>query len=101
MSQAIPHGDIQAAKLLEEASTPLAQLRRTASQRPDHPALVYLRDANDLEPVTLTYRQLLGEVEAVARALRARGISQSDGVTILLPLVPQAALAPMVGAGRW
>lgn len=90
MSQAIPHGDIQAAKLLEEASTPLAQLRRTASQRPDHPALVYLRDANDLEPVTLTYRQLLGEVEAVARALRARGISQSDGVTILLPLVPQA-----------
>jgi fatty-acyl-CoA synthase len=90
MSQAIPHDDAQAAGLLEQAPSPLALLRRTAAQYPDHPALVYLRDANDQQPVTQTYGELLTEVETLCRALRALGVAQKDGVPILLPLVPQA-----------
>ncbi|KYZ86329.1 AMP-binding protein [Alloalcanivorax xenomutans] len=90
MSQAIPHDDTEAAKLLEQAPSPLALLRRTAARRPDHPALIYLRDASDPQPVTLTYGQLLEEVETLCRALKARGVSQGDGIPILLPLVPQA-----------
>lgn len=90
MKQAIPHDSTFAEELLNQAPSPLALLRRTAAQRPDHPALVYLRTANDPQPVTLTYRQLLEEVETLIRALRAKGVSQNDGITILLPLVPQA-----------
>jgi len=91
MSQAVPHDDTQAANLLSQAPTPLALLRRSTARRPDHPALIYLRDARDAQPVILTYQDLLREVETLCRALRARGLSQEDGVALLLPLIPEAA----------
>ncbi|MBM7333765.1 MAG: AMP-binding protein [Alcanivorax sp.] len=90
MSQAVPHEDARAAALLDQSPSPLALLRASAARRPDHPALVYLRDASDARPVSLSYQQLLREVETLCRALRARGLSQNDGVALLLPLIPQA-----------
>ncbi len=42
---------------------------------------------------TLTYGQLLGEVEKAANVLKSLGIVEGDRVAIYLPMVPEAAVA--------
>jgi acetyl-CoA synthetase len=41
----------------------------------------------------LTYRELLGEVERVAAALRAQGIGKGDRLTVYLPTIAEAVIA--------
>lgn len=90
MNVAIPRDDAVVAEQLRTAPTPLALLRQTAAARPEHPAVVYLRSGNDPAPVVITYAQLLAEVEQAARAFHAAGVKETDSITILLPMVPQA-----------
>jgi fatty-acyl-CoA synthase len=81
------------AQTIADHPTPLAQLRKTASEIPEHPALIFLRTPLDEAPVTLSYRNLLDEVERAARAFVATGIGPDDGIALLLPAVPEAATA--------
>jgi acetyl-CoA synthetase len=59
-----------------------------AGGRGDHIALIYLNERGTRQ--TFTYAQLLTEVERVARALRALGISKGDRLTVYMPTSPEA-----------
>ena len=78
---------------LRRSGSPLALLRETAAARPNHPALVFLRDASDPHPFIVSYAALLREVEAAAHAFRALGVSASDGVALLMPAMPEGVAA--------
>ncbi|WP_262462444.1 AMP-binding protein [Alloalcanivorax balearicus] len=93
MEPAIANTSSAVRACLERAPTPLRLLRQAAVRYPDHPALVYLCDADSGHRVTVSYAQLLAETEAVARALRASGVTPEDGVAMFLPLVPEAVSA--------
>ena len=56
--------------------------------RGDHTALIYFNERGDQR--RFTYRSLLQDVERVAAALRALGISKGDRVTIYMPTSPEA-----------
>ncbi|MCB1428959.1 MAG: AMP-binding protein, partial [Nitratireductor sp.] len=47
---------------------------------------------------TITYEELLGEVQALAHVLRQRGIEKGDRVIIYMPMVPEAAVAMLACA---
>ena len=66
-----------------------ARLRRTASQRPDHPAIVWHEGQR-------TYEQLHDRVEAATAALQRLGVGPGDRVALVLGTTPtfvEAALA--------
>ena len=50
------------------------------------------------EERSVTYAELLGEVRALAAALRARGIGTEDVVAIYMPMVPELAVAMLACA---
>ncbi|HZD16620.1 MAG TPA: AMP-binding protein, partial [Actinomycetota bacterium] len=58
----------------------------TVAKYPDHPAVAF-----PVAPMarSLTYRQLMDEVEQMSRALAAMGVKQGDRVGLLLPNCPQ------------
>lgn len=60
-------------------------LAGTAERYPDHTALEFMG-------AETSFRTLIGEIEACARALRSLGIREGDRVTICLPNVPQAVV---------
>ncbi len=69
-----------------EASSPstlVEALRRQAAETPDAEHLVLLHE--DDGPRPLTFSQLLEGAEAVARALRARGVRPRQTVALMLP----------------
>ncbi len=47
---------------------------------------------------TLTYADLLGEVQRLANALKALGVERGDRVNIYLPMIPEAAVAMLACA---
>ena len=47
---------------------------------------------------TITYRELLGEVQALAGALLDRGVAKGDRVVIYMPMVPEAVFAMLACA---
>ena len=59
-----------------------------AHGRGDHTALIYFNERGDQR--RFTYRGLLQEVERVAAALRALGITKGDRVTVYMPTSPEA-----------
>jgi long-chain acyl-CoA synthetase len=61
-------------------------LEESVRQFPDHPAVSF-----PVAPMakTLTYRQLMDEVEQMSRALASLGVRKGDRVVILLPNCPQ------------
>jgi acetyl-CoA synthetase len=65
--------------------------------RGGHAALVYISEAGDRR--VFTYAQLLHAVKACAAALRARGISKGDRITIYMPTCPEAIVV-MLAAVR-
>ncbi|MEX1178704.1 MAG: AMP-binding protein [Nitriliruptor sp.] len=72
-----------------------ARLRRTALERPDHPALI-------AGPRTVTYRELHTRVDAVTAALQGLGVGPGDRVAIVLgttvPFVETYAAVLRAGA---
>ena len=61
---------------------------QVAHDRGDHTALIYFNERGERR--LFTYTQLLHEVERIAAALRALGISRGDRITIYMPTSPEA-----------
>ena len=59
-----------------------------ANGRGDHTALIYFNERG--EQRRFTYTELLQDVERVAAALRALGITKGDRITIYMPTSPEA-----------
>jgi fatty-acyl-CoA synthase len=78
---------------LTRTPTPFALVAEVARRRGHHPALVFMRTPTDGTPVMMTYEDLLAETARAIGALRGLGISQEDGIGILLPTVPEAVVA--------
>jgi acetyl-CoA synthetase len=62
--------------------------RHVADGRADHPALVYVNERGERR--TLSYGELLAEVERAAAALRGMGMAKGDRLTIYMPVCPEA-----------
>ena len=62
--------------------------QQVAHGRGGHTALIYFNERG--EQRRFTYAELLQEVERVAAALRALGISKGDRVTVYMPTTPEA-----------
>lgn len=57
-----------------------------------HPAIIY--DSPITATIqTITYNQLLTQVQELACALRARGVKKGDRVIIYMPMIPQTVVA--------
>ncbi len=79
--------DASVSPSLEYENTTLVDgLERAAAEYPARPALVFLNS-------TLTYAQLLTEVERLATALAAMGVKPGDRVAIDMPNLPQFVIA--------
>jgi acetyl-CoA synthetase len=62
--------------------------RHVAGGRADHTALVYVSERGERR--TLSYGELLAEVERAAAALRGMGIAKGDRLTIYMPVCLEA-----------
>jgi acetyl-CoA synthetase len=67
--------------------------RHLDAGRGDHTALVW--EGDDGSTRALTYRELAGEVNRLANALRALGVAEGDRVGVFLPMSPEAAIATL------
>jgi acetyl-CoA synthetase len=62
--------------------------RHVEAGRGGHAAVIYANERGERR--TLTYAELLAEVERAAAALRALGIAKGDRLTLYLPTSPEA-----------
>ncbi len=76
-----------------DAPTITEALRRTAAA---HPEIVAVRTLDD--SVSLTWSELLGRAEAVARGLSARGVGRGDAVAIMLANRPEFHIVDLAAA---
>src|SRR5574343_1276566 len=65
---------------------------RHVHDRADQPALVFVSTETNTEE-TISYRQLLVEVERMAAILHGLGVGKGDRVLIYMPMIPQAVIA--------
>ncbi|KAH9999761.1 AMP-binding enzyme [Xylariaceae sp. FL0662B] len=65
--------------------------RHVLSGNGDHPAIYYDSPVTKTKQ-TLTYKQLLDEVEATAGALREEGVKKGDVVLVYMPMIPAAVI---------
>jgi acetyl-CoA synthetase len=70
--------------------------RHVEAGRGDKAALLW--EADDGQTRTLTYRELAGEVNRLANALRRLGVGEGDRVGVFLPMSPEAAIATLAVA---
>ena len=71
--------------------------RHVAAGRGAQPAIIYDSPVTGAKR-TLTYAQLLDEVEVFAAALAGLGVSKGDRVVIYMPMVPEVAIAMLATA---
>jgi acetyl-CoA synthetase len=64
--------------------------RHAAGPRADKPAIVFEGEPGDTR--SLTYRQLLDEVNLAAATLRRLGVKKGDKVAIYMPMIPEVAV---------
>jgi len=65
--------------------------RHVAGGRADKPAIIWQGEKEE-DKRTLTYRDLLAEVEQCARAMRHLGIKKGQVVSVFMPMVPELAI---------
>ena len=70
---------------------------RHVETRGDQAAIVYDSPVTGTQR-TITYREFLADVTALAAALKAHGIERGDRVIIYMPMVPEAAVAMLACA---
>jgi propionyl-CoA synthetase len=70
---------------------------RHLKDRPDQAALIYVSTETGAER-TYTFRQLHGEVQRAAAALRSLGVRKGDRVLIYMPMIAEAAFAMLACA---
>ena len=71
--------------------------RHVAAGRGEQPAIIYDSPVTGTKR-TLTYAQVLDEVEVFAAALAGLGVSKGDRVVIYMPMVPEVAIAMLATA---
>ena len=71
---------------------------RHLTDRGNETALIFEPDDPETPGRTLTYRQLLAEVVAMANALKALGVTKGERVTIYMPMVVQGVTAMLACA---
>lgn len=71
--------------------------RHVEAGRGDQAAYIYDSPVTGTKE-TVTYSQLLEQVEAFAGALRAEGVGRGDRVVIYMPMIPRAAVAMLACA---
>ncbi len=71
--------------------------RHVETGRGDQAALIYDSPVTGTKE-TFTYREILGEVNALASVLTDLGVTQGDRVIIYMPMIPQAAFAMLACA---
>ena len=65
---------------------------RHLDERGDQAALLFEPDdPREVDPETITYRDLHERVSKLANVLKARGVGKGDRVAIYLPMIPEAA----------
>jgi propionyl-CoA synthetase len=70
---------------------------RHLRDRADQPALIYVSTETGVER-TYTFRELHGEVQRAAAALKDLGVGKGDRVLIYMPMIAQAAFAMLACA---
>ncbi len=70
---------------------------RHLKTRPDQPALIYVSSETGAER-TYTFRDLHGEVQRAAAALKSLGVQKGDRVLIYMPMIAEAAFAMLACA---
>jgi propionyl-CoA synthetase len=70
---------------------------RHAATRGDQAALIYDSPVTGAKR-TLTYRDLLGEVEALGAVLQDMGVAKGDRVIVYMPMIPEAVVAMLACA---
>ncbi len=70
--------------------------RHVLAGRGDKVAIHWEGEPGDVR--TVTYRELLDEVQRFANALRSLGVGRGDRVNIYMPMVPEAAVAMLACA---
>jgi propionyl-CoA synthetase len=70
---------------------------RHAAKRPDAPAIIYDSPVTGTKR-TISYGELLSEVQALAAVLSDLGVGKGDRVIIYLPMIPEAAVAMLACA---
>ncbi len=71
--------------------------RHVANGRANQPAIIYDSPITGTQR-TLTYADLLEEVEALAHVLLQKGVGKGDRVIIYMPMVPEAAVSMLACA---
>lgn len=66
--------------------------RHVAAGHGDSPAIIYDSPVTKTKK-TLTYAELLVEVEVLAAVLRDEGVRKGDAVLVYMPMIPQALIA--------
>ena len=72
-------------------------LDRHLEKRGDQTAIIWEGD-DPKDSTKITYRELHREVCKLANALKSRGITKGDVVTIYMPMIPEAAIAMLACA---
>ena len=70
---------------------------RHAASRGDQAALIYDSPVTGAKR-TLTYRDLLGEVETLGAVLQDMGVAKGDRVIVYMPMIPEAVIAMLACA---
>ncbi|MFZ1814018.1 MAG: propionyl-CoA synthetase [Rhizobiaceae bacterium] len=71
--------------------------RHVEHGRQGQPAIIYDSPITGKQR-TITYQDLLNEVQALAHVMRAKGINKGDRVILYMPMVPEAAVAMLACA---
>ncbi|SDR48066.1 fatty-acyl-CoA synthase [Rhizobiales bacterium GAS113] len=85
--------DESAKGLVDEHPRLVDLIARGAQLNPLANAITYMRTATDPDPVSYTHGEFIGLVVAAARWYRARGLAETDAVSILLPTCPAMIVA--------
>ncbi|MCT8268110.1 propionyl-CoA synthetase [Afifella sp. JA880] len=71
--------------------------RHVERGRPGQPAIIYDSPITGAKR-TITYQELLSEVEALAAVLREKGVEKGDRVIVYMPMVPEALFSMLACA---
>ncbi len=80
-----------------ECNTCFNCVDRHAAKRPDAPAIIYDSPVTGAKK-TISYGELLTEVQALSAVLQDFGVSKGDRVILYLPMIPEAAFAMLACA---
>lgn len=89
-TELIDYSNEAVANRLSSSPSLMNMLRASVARQPEKPALVYYRNVADLDPVIVTYAELLAQTESAAAGFNALGIRPDDGIAILLPAIPES-----------